>query len=103
MRGIEQENAVGVGAVRVVIASHGLPLLVEEEFSPFQGKMSRGGGLHLLLGLLLSQLPRPLLGRERRGKQNENQRDGVARAGGNPTGWGSSNTPTHQHPRPTAD
>lgn len=48
------------------------------EFSPFFEV--KQGGSHLLLGLLFSQLPCPLLGRERRGKHSENPWDVVAPA-----------------------
>lgn len=41
---------------------------------------AKQGGSHLLLGLLFSQLPCPLLGRERRGKHSEKQCHGLARA-----------------------
>lgn len=88
--------------------SHGLPSLMEEGpglNSPrFEAKQ---GGSHLLLGLLFSQLPRPLLGRERR--ESTVKTRGMGWHEHHPhqhslppgTRLGSSQGRVQQHPHPT--
>lgn len=69
--GFSQKNAVCSTAGRLGGHRGGYTRLRRgnwAEFPLFWGRARRGGGWHLLLGLLLSQLPRPLLGRERRRK-----------------------------------